>query len=260
MSCEIGSEFRAHFLQVCGAAQAAIAQIGDRVLITREHPSVHERAPMNRILAAEPVIVGVWIGIARKRRVAILGKAQIAGSHAQSSLSAQWCGKKEEQSRSAKRPRSVTGVDHYLDPAVLLAPLRIVRAIRIRIRRDRPRFPVSFDSCRFRQKLVAHQPSLHRVGAPLAETLIVFGRADGIGMTFDRRWMIAEFGDLGAERAQSFLSIGIEIGFVETEERVGADIEAMLTSGILALDGVADVLETVTLAETMTTLVALLLR
>lgn len=59
-------------------------------------------------------------------------------------------------------------------------------------------------------------------------------------MTFDRRRMIAKFGDLGAERAQSFLSIGIEIGFVETEERVGADIEAMLTSGILALDGVAD--------------------
>src|SRR5271170_287917 len=55
-------------------------------------------------------------------------------------------------------------------------------------------------------------------------------------MARDGRRMVSQPGDLGAERVQGFFGIGIEIGFVEREQRVGDDVEAMLTTGVLALN------------------------
>src|SRR5208283_1208627 len=84
LECEDGlvrAELGTHLLEVSGAAEASIAQVGHRIGMPRQDPSAHELAPVNRVGTAKPVIVRIRIWIAGQSRIAIFWKTSIDGSH-----------------------------------------------------------------------------------------------------------------------------------------------------------------------------------
>ena len=119
----IGAKLGAHLLKVCGAAEAPIFQIRDRIRMPRENPTAHELTEVNRIGAAQTMIVRIGIGIAGQGRIAILGKSIRVGSHAPPIIL-----QRVASGKHGARPTVLrTAGDDYLAAASLLPSLSDAR-------------------------------------------------------------------------------------------------------------------------------------
>ena len=92
---------------------------------------------------------------------------------------------------------SAAGVDHDLDPAIMLAAIGIVRAVRPLVRRDRPGLAEASHVEAGGRQAATGERGPHRNRTPFAQGLIVAFGADGVGVAFDHYCLVCGRNALG---------------------------------------------------------------